>query len=100
MNVRQYYRAEELAGLAKSIRKASGKKQHEVARELEVSRPSVVFAENAPERNLLLLRKRIIDAYSPYTVSGPYFRLERKQGRPLGLVSGERPSARTSGLRR
>ncbi len=68
----------ELADLAKKYRKATGKIRAEVARELGVARPTVVQAEENPELSLTKLRIRIIEAYSPYKVTGPWFKLEAK----------------------
>jgi DNA-binding XRE family transcriptional regulator len=77
-------RSEELdeakvAALAKKFREAAGKNRAEAARDLEVSRPSVFYAEEAPERKLSLLRKRIIERYSDFTIDGPVYLLRKKQ---------------------
>jgi DNA-binding XRE family transcriptional regulator len=68
----------DLAALAKKYRKATGKSRAQAARELGVARPSVVQAEENPEQTLLKLRIRIIEAYSPYRVTGPFFCLKAK----------------------
>jgi DNA-binding XRE family transcriptional regulator len=67
-----------LAALAKKYRKATGKIRAEVARELGVARPTVVQAEENPELSLTKLRILIIETYSPYKVTGPWFKLEKK----------------------
>ncbi|HTI69882.1 MAG TPA: hypothetical protein VMF06_07945 [Candidatus Limnocylindria bacterium] len=72
------YTEGDLATVAKRHRIAAGKLQRDAAGELGVARPSVVFAENNPERNLLGLRKRMIEAYSSYRVEGPFYRLVKK----------------------
>jgi DNA-binding XRE family transcriptional regulator len=68
----------ELAALAKRYRIASGKNRAQAARELGVARPAIIYAEEAPEKSLFKLRKRIIEAYSPYKVVGPVFWLAKK----------------------
>lgn len=68
----------ELAGLAKSFRLATGKSRAEAARELGVSRPSLIHAEDLSEKPLGKLRRRIIAQYSPHKVVGPFYRLEKK----------------------
>ena len=69
-----------LAALAKQFREAAGKTQGEAARELRVSRPAIVQAENAPEKSFFKLRKRLIEKYSHFRVVGPVFHLEKKNG--------------------
>lgn len=71
------YGEAELAALAKELRIASGKRQREVAEELGVSRPSVVFAENNPERNLGALRRRMIERLGGVRVEGPFYRVTK-----------------------
>lgn len=71
------YSEQDLAGLVKSMRIKSGMRQVDVAKALEVSRPSVVFAENNPERHLTTLRIRIIEYLSGSRLEGPLYRLKR-----------------------
>ncbi len=68
----------DLAATAKKYRIASGKSRAQAARELGVARPAIIYAEEAPEKSLFKLRKRIIEKYSPYRVVGPAYWLERK----------------------
>jgi DNA-binding XRE family transcriptional regulator len=68
----------ELAALAKEFRKQAGKTKIEAAADLGVKRTSIQLAEENPEQSLTKLRVRMIAAYSPYQVVGPYYRLERK----------------------
>ena len=70
-----------LAALAKEFREAAGKTQGEAARELRVSRPAIVQAENEPNKSFVKLRVRIIEKYSPFKVFGPVFYLQRKNER-------------------
>jgi DNA-binding XRE family transcriptional regulator len=69
---------EELATVAKGIRTAAGKNRSQAARELGVARPSLIHAEDHPEKTLIKLRIRIIEKYSPHRVTGPFYRLEKK----------------------
>ena len=69
----------ELAGLAKTYRLKSGKKKSEAADELGVARPTIQLAEENPEQSLTALRRRMIEAYSPYEVEGPVYFLKRKK---------------------
>lgn len=68
----------ELVALAKEARSATGKTRAEVARELDVARPTIVQAEEEPERGLDKLRKQIIERYSEYEVIGPVYLLRKK----------------------
>ncbi len=68
----------DLAAKAKEVRVASGKRKAQVARELEVSFPSVFNAEERPEFTLNKLRIRMIETYSRYKVVGPVYYLEKK----------------------
>lgn len=67
-----------LAALAKKVRSATGKSRAQVARELGVSRPAIFYAEEEPAKSLALLRKRIIETYSDYTVDGPVYLVRKK----------------------
>ncbi len=78
MPTKQLFTEADLGRLAKEFRVATGKKRAEAARELEVARPTLSQAEDCPERTLIILRKRIIEKYSPYKVIGPLYALERK----------------------
>ncbi len=78
MSEKQLFTETELASLAKEFREKAGRNRAQAARELEVARPSVIQAEDSPERPLLKLRKRIVEKYSPYKVVGPFYRLQKK----------------------
>lgn len=73
---------EDLAAIAKHFRIQSGKTRAEAAREMGVAQPSIFHAEERPLQSLLRLRMRMIAAYSPYEVVGPFFGLKRKAQRP------------------
>jgi DNA-binding XRE family transcriptional regulator len=68
----------DLAALAKKFRIAAKKNRSEAAREFGVSRPSLIHAEDFPEKSFTKLRIRIIERYSPFQVSGPVFLLKKK----------------------
>ena len=69
---------EELAGFAKQCREKAGKKRAQAARDMGVSQTSIFNAEESPEQGLQKLRTRMIEAYSPYEVTGPVYRLTKK----------------------
>lgn len=64
--------------MAKQYRMAAGKSRAETARELHVSQPAVLYAEEYPEKSFQKLRRRIIEAYSDYVVEGPVYLLKQK----------------------
>ena len=68
----------ELAALAKRFRKQAGKKRAQAARDMGVAQTSIFNAEESPKQSLLKLRIRMIEAYSPFRVTGPVFLLKRK----------------------
>ena len=78
MNDRKILDDRKLAALARKFREAAGKTQGEAARELKVSRPAIVQAENDPEKSFFSLRKRIIEKYSPFKLVGPAYWLEER----------------------
>jgi DNA-binding XRE family transcriptional regulator len=78
MSQKQLFAEKELAALAKKFRVATGKNRSQAARELDVARPSLIHAEDYPEKTFVKLRCRIIEKYSPYRVKGPLYLLERK----------------------
>ena len=68
----------ELAALAKHFREKTGRRKADVARELKLGKPTIQQAEEYPEMSLTKVRKRIIEACSPYELAGPVFFLKRK----------------------
>lgn len=68
----------ELAALAQRFREAAGKTRADAARAMRVSQVSIFHAEESPEQSLAKLRVRMIEAYSPYRVTGPVYLLKRK----------------------
>jgi DNA-binding XRE family transcriptional regulator len=67
-----------LARIAKRFREQAGKSRAQAAREMKVAQASIFRAEENPQESLLKLRIRMIEAYSPYRVTGPVFFLEKK----------------------
>ena len=63
MPKKQLYPEKELAALAKQFRMAAGRNRAEAARELDVSRPSLIHAEDFPEKSFIKLRIRMIEKY-------------------------------------
>ncbi len=78
MPKQRFIKERDLATLAKRFRMAVQKNRAEAARELGVARPSLIHAEDFPEKSFFKLRCRIIEKYSPYRVKGPLYLLERK----------------------
>ena len=78
MPKKQLLEESDLGRVAKEFRLGAGKNRTDAARELGVARPSLIQAEDSPERPLVNLRKRIIEKYSPYKVRGPLYALEKK----------------------
>lgn len=78
MPTKQMFAERELAALTKKFRVAAGKNRSQAARELGVARPSLIHAEDQPEKPLTKLRRRVIEKYSPFRIVGPLFTLERK----------------------
>jgi hypothetical protein len=68
----------ELAALAKKYRIAAGKTRAAAAREMGIKHPSIFHAEESPEKGYPNLRRRMIEAYSSFKVTGPFYRLEEK----------------------
>jgi DNA-binding XRE family transcriptional regulator len=78
MSQKQAVSENDLGRLAKRFREQAGKTRAQAAREMKVSQPSVFQAEENPKQALLNLRIRMIEAYSPYRVTGPVFFLQKK----------------------
>lgn len=78
MPQKQLLTEKDLAALARRFRKQAGKSRAEAGRDLSVSHVSIHRAEEDPEESLLKLRTRMIEAYSPFKVTGPVFYLEKK----------------------
>jgi hypothetical protein len=73
----QYLHELQLAAFAKKIRIKAGKTPTEAARELKVSQPSIHNAEENPQKSYTKLRRRIIETYSDFKVSGPFYELSK-----------------------
>jgi DNA-binding XRE family transcriptional regulator len=78
MSKKQPVAESELPGIAKRFREQAGKTRAQAAREMGVAQTSIFQAEEMPEQALLKLRVRMIEAYSPFKVTGPVFYLEKK----------------------
>ena len=78
MKVRTIVEEMALAALAKRHRLAAGRTRAEAARDMGIKQPSIFHAEESPEQSFTKLRCRMIEAYSPYKVTGPVFLLEKK----------------------
>ena len=80
MSKEQLLTENELAAIAKRFRIEAKKSRAQAARDMKVSQTSIHHAEESPQLSLLRLRIRLIEAYSPFEVVGPVFRLTRKRG--------------------
>ena len=78
MPLKQLLTEKDLAALAKKFRTKAGKSRAQAGRDMGVSHVSIHRAEENPKESLLKLRMRIIEAYSPYSVTGPLFHLKLK----------------------
>ena len=67
-----------LAVLAKRFRKKAKVTRAQAARDMNVAQTSIFYAEELPEQALTKLRVRLIEAYSPYRVTGPVFFLSKR----------------------
>jgi hypothetical protein len=76
--LKESLKEKDLARIARRFREQAGKSRAEAAREMKVAQVSIFRAEENPEESLLKLRMRMIEAYSPYRVTGPVFFLEKK----------------------
>lgn len=69
---------EDLARLAKEFRTKAGVTKSEAARQLGVVKGTIHQAEECPDVSLAKIRIRIIEKYSPFKVTGRFYRLEEK----------------------
>ena len=74
----EFVEERDLAALAKKFRLASGKTKVEVAKKMGIKPPSVHHAEESPHLSFTKLRRRMIETYSEFNVSGPLFKLEKR----------------------
>lgn len=68
----------DLARMAKSVRKQAQTTRAQAARDMKVSQTSIFNAEEIPEQSLAKLRMRMIEAYSRFKVTGPVYLLEEQ----------------------
>lgn len=78
MQMNRPFQEAQLAALAKQFREAAGKSKADVARELDVAAPSIFNAEERPDLSLTKLRIRMIETYSQFKVTGPFFQLIKR----------------------
>ena len=86
----------ELAALAKAFRSKAGVSKAEAARNLGVTRGTIQQAEEYPAVSLTKLRVRMVEAFSPFTVAGPVYLLQRKA--PPVLTPPATPSLAAASL--
>ena len=68
----------DLAVHAKMFRRQAGKTRAQAARDMKVSQTSIFNAEESPDWPLIKLRRRMIEAYSQFKVTGPKILLRGK----------------------
>ena len=78
MKVSKLVSERELAKLAKRYRIAAGKTRAEASRDMGIKHPSIFHAEETPGKGYHALRRRMIEAYSVFKVTGPFYRLDVK----------------------
>jgi DNA-binding XRE family transcriptional regulator len=79
MQANKYVGERQLASLARKYRIRAGRNRAEAARELGVARQAIIYAEDQPKKSFTKLRRRLLEAYSPFRVRGPIFCLETKK---------------------
>lgn len=77
MRLKRVVSEADLAAIAKQCRVRGGLNRAQAARDLGVSRQSLIYAEERPEKSFTKLRRRIIERYSGFKVSGPVFVLQQ-----------------------
>ena len=78
MRQKKFLSETDLIALAKKFRTQAGKTRAQAARDMGVAQTSIFNAEESPEQSLSKLRSRMIEAYSPFKVTGPVYYLEKK----------------------
>ena len=78
MKRKQFLEEKDLAALAQRFREEAGKTRAQAARDMGVAQTSIFHAEENPEQSFVKLRRRMIEAYSRYTLTGPVFYLKKK----------------------
>ncbi len=68
----------DLCDLAREAWAASGLTQVQAAEQLGVKHPTFARAVGNPESSLTALRRRIVEAFTPYRVDGPQYVLVKK----------------------
>ena len=78
MAKKEFLQESDLTALAKQFREATGKRRADAARDMGIKQTSIFHAEESPELSFLKLRIRMIETYSPFKVTGPFYVLEKK----------------------
>jgi DNA-binding XRE family transcriptional regulator len=78
MSKQQLVTENDLAVLAKQYRLAAGITKSEAGRQLGVVKGTIHQAEECPEVSLAKVRIRMIEKFSPFKVTGRFYRLEKK----------------------
>jgi DNA-binding XRE family transcriptional regulator len=78
MKQKRFLEEQDLAALAQRFRTEAGKTRAQAARDMDVAQTSIFHAEESPAQSFVKLRRRMIEAYSRYALSGPVFYLTKK----------------------
>jgi len=78
MSEEQLVTENDLARLAKQYRQAAKITKSEAARQLGVVKGTIHQAEECPDVSLAKVRIRMIEKFSPFKVTGRFYRLEKK----------------------
>jgi len=78
MSEEQLVTENDLARLAKQYRQTAKITKSEAARQLGVVKGTIHQAEECPDVSLAKVRIRMIEKFSPFKVTGRFYRLEKK----------------------
>ncbi len=73
-----YISLRDIARIVRRARSEQGLSENQAAQALGVHVHSVKQAEGQPHRDLLRLRRRILERFTGYTLDGPYYQIRRK----------------------
>lgn len=68
----------QIAALIEEVRKQQGLTSQQVAEELGISKQHIHQAETQPHRDLLRVRRRLLEYYTGYTIEGPFYQICKK----------------------
>lgn len=78
INDGDYITLRDITRIVRRARNESGLSENQAAQELGVKVRSVKQAEGQPHRDMLRLRRRILERFTGFTLDGPYYQIRRK----------------------